>query len=358
MSRIYFKNDSLEINPLNRGQNKKIFLSDYEKSILIFIDEWFSAKKKWSLNTSGSTGNPKSITMSRTLMEYSARQTNQVLKLQPNDTALLTINANFIGGRMMIVRSLLNEMNLIVNEPSTSPMPSSVSQTIDFAAFVPLQIYAYLKNPASERFLRSIKKIIIGGAPLNQAAINSIQQYSNTFYQTYGMTETYSHVALKTLNGPKKNHFFKGVGDVLFTVDNEKRLIINGTITNQIPLLTNDIVELKDEKTFLWKGRYDHVINSGGIKILPEQLEIKISNSCKEILEGKNYFISSKEDLNLGKKVVLYVEGLLDTQELIHSLRKSLSKYEIPKEVISLPVFEYTTSGKINRNATLKNEEL
>jgi len=318
MAKIHFLNFSTESNKYNRRQNKKIFVSEYDKSVLKFIDEWNSGKNLWKFHSSGSTGSPKLINAPRTLMEYSARQTNKALGIKENNNLLLGINANFIGGKMMIVRALEANTNLYVRNPSGIDLTEFYGKEIDMAAFVPLQIYSFLKEAKQQSALNQIKNILVGGAPIHDAAVSNIQNMNSIFFQTYGMTETFSHVALKCLNGDKKSSSFKA------------------------------------EREFQWKGRHDHVINSGGIKIFPELLEKKILLASRQLLVEQNFFITSIKDSLLGEKVILYVEGDINKTELISCLKKDIPRYEIPKDIICIPNFTYTLTGKINRIASSK----
>jgi len=92
------------------------------------------------------------------------------------------------------------------------------------------------------------------------------------------------------------------------------------------------------------------VINSGGVKLIPEQLESKLST-----LINTRFFVSGIPDDQLGQKMVLVVEGNVNTEQLhvdIKSLN-SISKFEIPKEIFSVDQFVETGSGKVNRSETL-----
>lgn len=356
MAKVHFEKISVDLSSIFDYQNKNFFLSDYEKSILKFISEWLNGKNSWMITTSGSTGKPKTILIERNLMKYSASQTIEALKLQKHTNSLLSINADFVGGKMMIVRSLENEMDIIVQNPSTQSLKSSnLNHKINFAAFVPLQIVTFLRDPYQKSKLKKIEKVIIGGAPLTNDTTEELQNFDTTFWQTYGMTETYSHVALKQLNGAEKSNRFKATGDVIFGVDSDNRLQIKGSITNHTLLKTNDIVRLYDESSFEWIGRYDNIINSGGIKISPEKLENKIFSNCSEILASNNFFIASLPDEKLGEKLVLFVEGDIDKEMLLNNLKTSFSKYEIPKSIITKKEFSYTLTGKINREASIKS---
>jgi len=350
MAKVHFENVSIEISSIPNQQNKNFFLSDYEKSIFKFLSEWLNRQKSWLSNTSGSTGKPKVISLNRDLMTYSANQTITALNLKQNNNCLLAINGEFVGGKMMITRCLENDMNLIVRHPSTKTLLNIRQDLpIDFAAFVPMQILSFLNDDEQRRSLNKINKVIIGGAPLSKEAIKDLQEFDTIFWQTYGMTETYSHVALKQINGEEKSEHFKATGDIEFSTDSENRLLLKGTITNHETLRTNDIVQLHDEKTFSWVGRYDHIINSGGIKISPEIIEDKLTSIFQHLFGNNNFFIASKPDKVLGEKVVLYVEGSIETELLKKEMISVLGKYEIPREVIQKQHFTYTQTGKINR---------
>lgn len=92
-------------------------------------------------------------------------------------------------------------------------------------------------------------------------------------------------------------------------------------------------------------GRLDNVVNSGGIKIIPEVVEAKLV----DVIPDRRFFIAGLPDESLGQKVVLLVEG----KEMEISL-DTLKKYERPKEIYFFPEFVETESGKVNRKDSLK----
>lgn len=110
------------------------------------------------------------------------------------------------------------------------------------------------------------------------------------------------------------------------------------------------MVELISETGFNWLGRYDSIINSGGIKLIPEQIEEKLS---KIILE--RFFITGISDAFLGEKLVLIIEGVsnLNLEKKVKQL-SSLSKFEKPKEIYFISKFIETPTQKVNRKETLK----
>jgi len=109
---------------------------------------------------------------------------------------------------------------------------------------------------------------------------------------------------------------------------------------------TNDVVELW-ENGFVWKGRADWVINSGGVKIHPEDVERKIAN----YFPAAEAIVTKRKHEPLGEQVVLCSkEPILDAIHNCHFL----DKYEEPKVELILEQFPRTPSGKIDRLALQK----
>ena len=104
------------------------------------------------------------------------------------------------------------------------------------------------------------------------------------------------------------------------------------------------MVELITKTTFKWIGRFDNIINSGGIKISPEVIEKKMS----KIIKNRRFFIAALKDRHLGEKVILVIEG-----NKINISYIDLDKFEKPKEIYFLPKFKESVSGKILRKQTL-----
>ena len=103
-------------------------------------------------------------------------------------------------------------------------------------------------------------------------------------FATYGMTETCSHVALRGLG---EEHFTAMPG-VSFSLDNRDCLRITAPGYSFTVLQTNDIARLVNDSGFIWRERFDNVINTGGIKIFPEETERKLRGKlpCRFYLKG------------------------------------------------------------------------
>ena len=237
---------------------------------------------------------------------------------------------------MMLVRAMILGLELEFVAPSLHPLDNNEID-FDFVAMVPLQA----QNSIDE--LKKVKKMIIGGAAVNKALEKQLLKLPIEVYETYGMTETITHIAARKL-GEKA---FTVLPHVTISYDDRNCLVIHAPRISPEVIMTNDIVELVNENQFIFLGRMDNVINSGGIKLIPEQIEEKLASKIQQ-----RFFIASKPDNELGEKVVLVIEG--EKHELDDSLYESLDKYEKPKELIFIPKFKETTTGKILRKETMK----
>lgn len=311
-----------------------------DESVLVdFMRKWWSDQKVFDFQTSGSTGDPKTIQLSRELLVHSARQTLDALKLHSDNTnyhLLLCISPKFIGGAMVFVRAWLLDCHLKVLPPTTDFHP--IKENLDLTSLVPLQVEKLLSNP---HLIPRFKSVLIGGAPIAphlEFQIMDLLGNDHNWYATYGMTETASHIALRKLG---KDHF-EATGDVQFELDDRNCLQIIGSITQNKPLLTNDIVELIDSKKFRWKGRHDLVINTGGVKVHPEKVEAELI----KCMAHDELVVTWVPDATLGQKVVClsnkdYPEQAMDLT--------SIDRYERPKLFGTVSSIPKTATHKIDR---------
>jgi O-succinylbenzoic acid--CoA ligase len=348
---------------LDQIRDKKFSVTDpYENSTLNFIADWLSEKQEFNINTSGSTGIPKTIHLERDKMITSALMTGKALNLQSEDNALVCLNTEFVAGKMMLVRGLEIEMNLFIYPPTSNPLLSLKENVrIDFTAMVPYQLETILKEtPENLSVINNMKALIIGGAPISLELEEKIHSLKVPTYHTFGMTETISHIALRRLNGNEKSDYYTALENLTIKQDERNCLVINSPFSNA-PIITNDMVEIKDEKNFKWLGRIDHVINSGGIKIHPEIIEKKIAQLSK-VLSDKRFFITGISDLTWGEVVTIIIEDKQWSNEQIISfkeeLQAGLTRYEQPKHFFFKEKFIETSSGKINRLAIKQSVNL
>lgn len=346
---------SFQINGISFESVEEILahVSQISAEMHEFLSDWFSNENTILVKTSGSTGIPKTIALQKEFMINSAIATATYFNLPQKTTALLCLPITYIAGKMMLIRAITLGWHLDIVEASSNPL-EKISKSFDFSAMIPLQLENSLQH------LHLIKKLIVGGGAVSQQLQEKIQTIDCKVFATYGMTETITHIAIKKLNHTQISPtFFEVLPNVSIYKDHRDCLVIDAKNISEKVIFTNDIVQLVSKNKFEILGRFDNIINSGGIKLQPEIIEEKLSEIIK-----LRFFLAGIPDEKLGEKLVLLIEseGKIDKEDVYKSTLfsqiktlKNISKYEIPKEIVILNNFNETTSGKIQRKSTLES---
>ena len=308
-----------------------------------FLDEWNNPKNTVEVHTSGSTGVPKCIQVEKQRMLNSARITCDFLGLEAGDTALLCMPLDYIAGKMVVVRSIERQLRLTTVEASGHPL-KNITNSFDFAAMVPMQVYNSLQVAEEREKLRTIKHLIIGGGPINDDLQQQLSRFPNNVWSTYGMTETLSHIALRRLNGENASLWYTPFNTVSISLNTNGCLVIEAPLVHEGRLETHDRAEIRDGK-FRILGRLDNVINSGSIKIQAEEVEEKLRPHIK-----MPYLISKCSDEKFGEVVVLLTEcpDLSFVKEICCNV---LPKFWQPKHYLYTSHIPLTGTGKPARKA-------
>lgn len=337
-------------------QGEEFAHSDFEGSTFNFIREWLTGIDEFRMSTSGSTGEPKVITVTRRQMVMSSLKTAERIGLAKNSSALVCIDTRYIGGKMMLARSLSLDLPIYAVDPTANPLVKiPIDKCVQFTAFVPYQIRQILESK-HPHLLNNLNKVLIGGAALHDRDTERLQGYQCEFYETYGMTETVSHIALRLVNTERKQQYFEVLPGVEISSDVRGCLVITADHLAE-PVVTNDLVEITGSGKFLWLGRLDRVINSGGVKVYPEKIEKELERLFDEAKFSHRFFIAALPDEKFNNRVVLILEGVQNSSEVLVQtlkiLKTRLAPYEFPKEVHTIAKFKMTTTQKIDQRQTL-----
>ena len=306
----------------------------FEKEIGKFLLDWLNNESFVLVKTSGSTGIPKQIVLQKSARIASAKATGLFFNLIPKSTSLLCLSANYIAGKMMLVRAITLGLHLDTIDPTSAPL---TTKKYNFIAMVPLQVQKSLSK------LHLVDNVLIGGTKVSYSLSESILKTNCNAFESYGMTETISHIAIKKIG----ELYFTVLPNVTISMDERSCLVIEALELFKEKIITNDIVEIQNATQFVLKGRIDNVINSGGIKIFPEEIEELIGKHI-----SVPFFIGSKPDEILGERVILVIEAKPFSIE--NNVFSELSKYQIPKEILFLESFVRTETQKINRKKSLE----
>lgn len=303
-----------------------------------FEAQWFDSSPWIEARTSGSTGAPKRILLSKADMRASARATNAFFGVTTDSILAIPLSAEYIAGKMMAVRAFeAGCMLLGLPNKNVFPLPSRA----DLISVVPSQAQCLIDNP---QWASSCGSVIVGGAPMPMAMQRLLVGAGYQAYCSYGMTETCSHVALQRVTGEPEP--FRSMPGIEFEVDDRNCLVISAPAFSFGSLVTNDIVDLIDSHTFFWIGRYDNAINTGGIKVMPEMLEAEIS----ELFSEAAFYVRACDDPKWGQAIEMVVEDCGLTEDQIMGKIKNLANHRLmPKKITIVAKLSRTSSGKIKR---------
>ena len=318
----------------------------YARETTDFLYRCLDAGRTIRCHTSGSTGVPKTMEIEKSRMVASARMTCRRFGLGVDTRALLCLPIAYIAGRMMLVRALTAGWDLRAVVPSSRPL-EQVEGRFDFAALVPLQLYE------SVEALSRIRKVLVGGGAVSEAFLGRLAECrlpETAIYQSYAMTETVTHVAVRELY-PSGEKAYTALDGVCFSLSGEGCLVIDAPAVAGERVMTRDRAVLLDQRHFLWRGRADTVINSGGIKIFPEDTEEVLAG----MLPAGKFLVGGVPDERLGERQVLFVEGCAaDFPDLEVRMREAFDPYRRPRQVVFVPLVPRTSTGTGDRMRLLR----
>jgi o-succinylbenzoate---CoA ligase len=330
----------------------------YFNEVNDFIKLWESGIESIEVQTSGSTGVPKKIHLSRNQILASVKQTKETFQIDERSLFICNLSIDFIAGKMMIIRALELSSELVVIPPDGDFVENlgnhkyTIQQNSghNILSFVPLQIEKLLANDEGIEILNTARAILIGGAAVSLSLLTRISHLRVPVYATYGMTETVTHAAVKRINGRKPDLFYRALSGTELKLDDRGCLCIKNEATENKWIITNDLAELKSITEFTLKGRIDDIINSGGVKLNLHEIESKIAS-----ISGlkHSFFCCGLADESLGQKLVLFIESNTKDDSLLEKLKKQMPNFEAPKELIYVEKFIATASGKIDKLKTL-----
>lgn len=312
------------------------------------VDELCGGDGSMTLHTSGTTGTPKPLLATVADLRASARLTAQTFRLHQGDRALHCLPCGFVGGRMMLVRGFMIGLDLHFIDPAGGIMNNLRSlDRFRFAAMVPNQLHRALQDDRA-RLERQFDTVLLGGGPVSRVLEEDLRGLPVRVVQGYGSTETLTHVALRDLNGPRRSDHYTAIGDVTLASDDRGCLVVHTPHLSTVRHVTNDLVELLDDRRFRWLGRADHVMITGGRKVHPEELERRTAG----LLPFPHYFVGVPDD-RLGQAVMLVVESDRSTAEVRaevdRCLAGALASHEMPRRIAVHRALGRTTTGKLRR---------
>ena len=333
-------------------------VNDYDTEQIKYLNEFLNSWHEGhsiTVKTSGSTGIPKNIQLTHEHLVRSAKRTVQFFNIKSSSRIHCAISFKYIGGKMMIARSLVSGCELTYSEPSLKPGLPNDNQRIKLLSIVPAQMSYILQN---QHEFNQIDNFLLGGSAIDNRLWDKIVASGITAWESYGMTETASHIALRRIIGSSSNRpRFVAMKGIELKTDFENRIHIKD---KELVVITNDIARMYADGSFEIIARKDDIIISGGLKIIPQQVETILQRYLYPF--STEFYLSSEPDEKWTSRLVLQcVPNPCLTREEPKSIIKKiidvirdipqniLPNFQRPKDIRLIPFLPRNEAGKIIR---------
>jgi O-succinylbenzoic acid--CoA ligase len=331
----------------------ELHTDEYIYHAYVFLKKWFSGETTFEFETSGSTGPPKKIQLTRNQLKLSAENTISYFKLTSTDHILVCLHPRTIAGSMQLARAAILNCEVTLAEPEMHILKKiPPSHPFTFVSLVPLQI-----DVSESTTINQFKHILIGGASIDKTLENKITDITTHAYHSYGMTETASHIAIRRLGFDTHYNLIPGFE---IATDERSCLKIKGAITNNHWLQTNDIATIYSANTFGIEGRFDDIMISGGVKINLHETHQKILEILNKERIFYPFFICAVADVQYTHKLAMVIQTTdkINAKSMYERLKKALPKHHTPLLYFYTSAFSCLKSGKVDKIRSLKEATL
>ena len=310
------------------------------------------------LETSGSTGIPKRISISREALIASAKASSFALDADETSSQwLLALPINYIAGANVLIRSVMaGSQPVIMNTslPFTAEafarMASQMKAEKRFTSLVPTQLGRLAHAIDQDEFLleqmRRFDAILVGGQAVDYQLLGRLEALGINVVTTYGLTETSGGCVYNGIP----------IGDTQFKLFDD-RVSIKGSVLANVEtdadgfFATQDAGLVDESGGLAILGRIDRVINSGGIKVSLDRVE-QLAARVTGVVDVAATAIS---DFEWGQRVgIAYLGSPEVADDIAKALANDLGPAGKPIRLLRVDKIPKTSSSKNNLEAIAK----
>ncbi|MFZ0015622.1 MAG: AMP-binding protein, partial [Acidimicrobiia bacterium] len=303
--------------------------------------------------TSGTSGPPKGVRLSRANLEAAARASAQHLGHGAEDRWLLAMPLHHVGGLSIVVRQAYTGGSVTMLdhfEPETFAL--AMKADITMVSVVPTMLRRLIPFGPFD----GLRAVLVGGGPIPDGLLEDAVAAGLPALPTYGMTETFGQVATLLPGTPIRRRAYPLPG-VDLRVGPDGRIAVRGAQVSagyvgepdraDPWLVTNDLGEIDDDGALHVLGRADTVIVTGGENVSPERVEA----SLRALPGVDEAVVVGVPDDEWGRMVACAFSGTADPEALRDMLADSLPAWMIPKRFVVVTAIPRTSIGKPDRSA-------
>jgi O-succinylbenzoic acid--CoA ligase len=327
------------------------------------------------LFTSGTTGAPKGIVLSRRAFAASAVASEQNLGWRPDDRWLLGLPIAHVGGLSILTRCLMARRPVVV--PSEVQLGARLDvealiRAIDsthttIVSLVPTQLEWLLARQPTWSPPPHLRAVLLGGAAARPALLERAADRGVPVLTTYGLTEACSQVTTEPVGT-----ILRGEAGVGFPMPGVEVRLVEGAIQVRGPTLlsgycpplaaaatdadgwfhTDDLGRFDAEGRLHILGRRSDVIITGGENVFPAEVEAVLER-CPRIAAACVFGVA---DDTWGELVAVALvpstEGPPSDDVLEAFQRDHLAQHRRPRLVAIVTELGATPAGKLDRKST------
>jgi len=297
--------------------------------------------------TSGSSGSPKRVALSRAAVLASAEAS--ATRLGGSGPWVLALPSSYVAGLNVMSRSLLaGHRPVVLGELD----PRDVVLEGGYLSLVPTQLHRWLESPDDRGALARFAAVLVGGGPVDASLKERSRDAGIRLVATYGMAETCGGcvydglpldgvgLALATdgrvrLSGPT---LFDGYLD---DPDSTAEVLVDGWFH------TSDAGRLDDEGRLQVLGRLDDMVVSGGVNVPAAAVAARL----REHPRVRAAEVVGLDDPEWGHRVVAVVVGDLALDEARAWVGEKHPRSWAPRDVVDVPALPMLANGKVDRLA-------
>jgi o-succinylbenzoate---CoA ligase len=309
------------------------------------------------LYTSGTSGAPKAVDLTRGNFFHSAVGTAFALGISPADRWLCCVPLHHVAGLSILTRSSIYGTGVVLHDGfDTERVAASLAEDeVTLVSLVATQLIRLLDANAD---LTGPRALVLGGGPVPVEAIEEATAQGATVIQVYGMTETTSQVTLlETADAERKAG---AAGRALLGAElriDEGEILVRGPVVAPGSagedgwLRTGDLGAIDDEG-YLWvDGHKGDLIVTGGENVMPERVEEALK-AHHDVADAAVVGRPDPEWQEAVTAIVVLHPGASENPEALKAhCTAVLAGYEVPKRFSFVNDLPRTASGKLMRSA-------
>ncbi|HVY27057.1 MAG TPA: AMP-binding protein [Polyangiaceae bacterium] len=324
--------------------------------------------------TSGSTGSPRLVELSRRALLASAAASERNLGWEANDAWLLCLPLAHTGGLSIVTRCLVARRTLLLFESGGAGLMARLPELVlalqraSLVSLVPSVLAALLD--ASPQAPPRLRAVLLGGAACSPALAERAHAGRWPLLTSYGSTETASQVVTRRyaeryaplpVRGGVVSSGHPLPGVELALDEGQLRVRARSLFTRYIGsatpelregfLVTSDRGELGPDGELYVRGRSDDVIISGGENVDPLEVEaalLQLPGVTAACVTGTR---SARFGEVVSALLVSREPALADPARLAELLSDRLARHKLPRRALIAESLPLTLSGKVDRRA-------